>query len=244
MEVRVEESSGVFKFVSIGELAETTTQMIALNLQSRTTLHGRPQSTRRSGLERMEQIILQQARDYLAEVREGFVITARTAQATDQAELKFLIERVLLDWNQLSRELGLEETSESANEGAQTAEDRPAVEVERVRQQMLAYSMAAIALGYLPRLPAEHVTFPYSYSTPPTYADIPTPDSAGEMLWRIEELEQMVWQLMSRDLQGLVERKYGALRRTYGFFETSALLANHEAERFGMKKKQRTLAFL
>jgi hypothetical protein len=244
LEVGVEESSGVFKFVSIGELAETTTQMIALNLQSRTNLHGRPQETRRNGLERMEQIILQQARDYLAEVREGFVLTARTAQAADQAELQFLIQRVLLDWNQLSRELGLEESDEPTKGGAQAGADNPSGEVERVRQQLLAYSMAAVALGYLPRLPTEHVTFPYNYGTPPSYADIPTPDSAGEMLWRIEELEQMVWQLMSRDLQGLVERKYGALRRTYGFFESSALLANREAERFGMKKKNRPLAFL
>jgi hypothetical protein len=143
-----------------------------------------------------------------------------------------------LDWNQLSQELGLEDKADD-----QAAHGDSPPELERVRQQLLAYSMAAIALGYLPRLPAEHITFPYSYSNPPTYSDIPAPDNAGETLWRIEELEQMIWQLMGGNLQALVERHYGALRRTYGFFETSALLANREAERFGIKSNQRPLSF-
>lgn len=233
----MDESSGVFKFVSVGELAETTTQMLALSLQYKTTLGGRTPSPQRSGLERMEQLILQQARDYLAEVREGFVLTTRTVQVTDRAELQFMLERVLLDWAQLSQELGLD-----SDEPAQPTTQDQTKEIERVRQQLLAYGMAAVALGHLPRLPSDQVTFPYSYSNPPTYADIPSPDSAGEMLWRIEELEGMIWQLMSKNLQELVERRYGALRRTYGFFESSALLANREAERFGIKKKARPLA--
>jgi hypothetical protein len=234
MEVLVQDGSGVFKFVSIGEVAETMTQMLALNLQSRTNLGGRTPLTGRSGLERMEQIILQQARDYLAEVREGFTLSVRSTQVAGQAELRYLLERVLLDWTQLSRELGLEEDAANA-----TSQE---VTLEGVRQQVLAYSMAAVALGYLPHVPADQITFPYSYSNPPTYSDIPKPDSAGEILWRIEELEGMIWQLMAGDLQALVERRYGALRRTYGFFETSALLANREAERFGIKKNQKRLA--
>jgi hypothetical protein len=235
-EVLVDESSGVYKFVSIGELAETTTQLLALGLQSKTNLGGRAPTRQRNGLEQMEQLILQQARDYLAEVREGFVLSARSTKVASRAELQFLLERVLLNWTELSRELGLAEDEESSTPANQS------IELEPIRQQLLAYSMAAVALGYLPRLPAEHITFPYSYSNPPTYSDIPAPDNAGEMLWRIEELEQMIWQLMSSDMQALVERRYGALRRTYGFFETSALLANREAERFGIKKKQRRLS--
>jgi hypothetical protein len=235
----VDEQSGVYKFASIGELAETTTQMLALGLQYKTRLGGRTPNARQTGLERMEQIVLQQARDYLAEVREGFVLSVRTKRVASEAELRFLLERVLLDWKALSDELGL---AHEAPEPEQT-EDAPR-KLEQVRQQLLAYSMAAVALGYLPHLPAEQITFPYSYSNPPTYSDIPSPDSAGQMLWRIEELEQMLWQLMAGDLQGLVERRYGALRRTYGFFETSALLANQEAERFGIKKRQKQLALL
>jgi hypothetical protein len=235
-EVDMDERLGVYKFVSIGELAETTTQMLALGLQSKTTLGGRTPTVQRSGLERMEQVILQQARDYLSEVREGFVLSVRSAQVVGQAELKFLLERVLLDWGALQRELGLQTDAAES-----TADHDPIQELERVRQQVLAYSMAAVALGYLPHLPSDQITFPYSYSHPPTYSDIPKPDSAGEMLWRIEEVEQMLWQLMSGDLQSLLEHRYGALRRTYGFFETSALLANQEAERFGIKKKAQRL---
>jgi hypothetical protein len=48
------------------------------------------------------------------------------------------------------------------------------------------------------------------------------------MLSRIEELEQMVWRLMGGDMQGLLHQRYGALRRTYGFFESSAHLARRE----------------
>jgi hypothetical protein len=62
------------------------------------------------------------------------------------------------------------------------------------------------------------------------------------MLWRIEELEQMVQRLMSDDLHGLVQRRYGSLRRTYGFFEASAWLTHKESQRFGVKK--RTTSFL
>jgi hypothetical protein len=241
MEVLVNESSGVYQFVAIGELAETTTQMLALGLQSKTNLGRKTPTQPSAGLERIEQLILQQARDYLATVREGFVLSVRATQVTSQSELHFLLTRVLLDWTQLSRELGLEEqTSDKTDPAAGT----PTISLERVRQQVLAFGMAATALGYLPRMPAEQITFPYSYSNPPTYADIPTPDTPGEMLWRIEEIEQMIWQLMSSHLQDLVERRYGSLRRTYGFFESSALLANREAERFGVKKAQRPLSLL
>lgn len=234
----MDERAGVYQFVSIGELAETTTQLLSLGLQYKTRLGGRTRVSTQSGLEQMEQLILQQARDYLAEVREGFVLSVKSSQVADRAELHFLIERVLLDWAALSKELGLASERDERDDVREAAPN-----LERVRQQLLAYSMAVVALGHLPNLPSEQITFPYSYSNPPTYSDIPKPDSAGEVLWRIEELEQMVWQLMSGDLQTLVERRYGALRRTYGFFETSALLASREAERFGVKKRQKPLAF-
>lgn len=237
----MDESSGVYQFVAIGEMAETTTQMLALGLQAKTNLNRKTPMQASVKLERIEQLILQQARDYLATVREGFVLSVRTMQVTSQSELHFLLTRVLLDWTQLSRELGLEE---QPGDSADPTAAKPAITLERVRQQVLAFGMAATALGYLPRMPADQITFPYSYSTPPTYADIPTPDTPGEMLWRIEELEQMIWQLMSRHLQDLVENRYGSLRRTYGFFESSALLANREAERFGLKKGQRGLSLL
>lgn len=229
----MEQSSSMYKFASIGEMAETTTQLLALNLQYKASLGTR--RSRATGLERVEQVVLQQARDYLADVREGFVLSVRTAQVTKRSEIQFLLDRVLMDWTQLSRELGLsdeEGNAPSIEQGGQP----PAI--ERLREQLLAFSMAAIAFGQLPRLSADQITFPYSYSNPPTYSDIPAPDSPGETLVRIEELEQMIWQVMASDLQELLTHRYGALRRTYGFFEVSACLARKESERFGIKRRK------
>jgi hypothetical protein len=158
--------------------------------------------------------------------------------------MRYLLERVISDWSQLSRELGLDEGSaESETTQATPAGATPMpTAVERVRHQLLAFGMAVVALGQLPRLPSKQVTFPHSYSNPPTYSDIPVPSTPGEMLWRIEELEQMVRRLMSDNLYHLVQRRYGSLRRTYGFFEASAWLTHKETARFGVKK--RTTSFL
>ena len=233
------EASGVYKFASVGELAETVTQLLALGLHDSTELGRTPGRRTKRGLEKIEQLILQQARDYLAEVREGFVLSVRTAQLDQKAELRFLLERVLVDWGAFSRELGFD-----ATQAHDSKQDDAATRVELVRQQLLAFGMAAIALGQLPKLPAEQVTFPYSYTDPPTYCDIPTPSTPGAMLSRIEELEQMIWQLMSGDVQHLLNRRYGALRRTYGFFEVSAHLARREMDRFGMKRPSPQLTLL
>jgi hypothetical protein len=61
------------------------------------------------------------------------------------------------------------------------------------------------------------------------------------MLWRIEELEQTVWRLMSDDVREVVQRRYGPLRRTYGFFEASAWLSRKEAGRFGAQPRKSSL---
>ncbi|MCB0062368.1 MAG: hypothetical protein KDE19_09640, partial [Caldilineaceae bacterium] len=92
--------------------------------------------------------------------------------------------------------------------------------------------------------PSEMITFPHSYSDPATYHDIPTPDTPGEMLSRIEELEETVWRLMTVDLQQLLNQRYGALRRTYGFFEASAHLARKETQRFGIRPKRSQISLL
>ncbi len=133
----------------------------------------------------------------------------------------------------LSQELGLQAEPAAAGPRGQTSEEQ---RLERLRHQLLAFGMAATALGSLPRTPPEEVTFPYSYGKPPTYCDIPAPATPAAMLQRIEELETMLWKLMATDLQELVNHAYGPLRRTYGFFEVSARLANQEARRFGVKK--------
>ncbi|MEZ4622069.1 MAG: hypothetical protein R2867_42085 [Caldilineaceae bacterium] len=245
----MDETAGVYKFVSVGELSETVTQMLALGIQYRTTVGGSLEEQQKSGLEQIEHLILQQARDYLSDVREGFALTVRTQQLSDKRELQFLLDRMLINWHDIWDELGLADVPNDAPLGQQGVPSNSnnadqADKLTRVHQQLLAFGMAAVALGHLPRMPAETITFPHSYSKPATYADIPTPDSPGKLLSRIDELEQMIWRLMEGNLQYLVNRQYGALRRTYGFFEASAHLASREAERFGVKRKQPQLSFL
>jgi hypothetical protein len=164
-----------------------------------------------------------------------------------------LLDRVIFDWAGLSEELGLDddlkslwgepdEQNRAVDDGASSASPSappaPPIELSQLRSQLVAFGMAAAAFGSLPATPAEQITFPFSFSTPPTYADIPAPTTPGEMLHRIEEIETMLWQLMSSDLQQVLNRRYGALRRTYGFFEVSAQMARRESERFGVKQPQ------
>lgn len=238
------EGAGLYDFVGFGELAETTTQLLSLNLHH-TAQNG---NERRNEMGGVEQMVLRQASDYLHKVREGFVLSVRAGQVRDRSEARYLLDRVISDWSQLSRELGFaEEEAEEKREaslGAVKSVDEAPVEVERVRHQLLAFGMAVVALGQLPRLPSKEITFPHSYSNPPTYSDIPVPSSPGEMLWRIEELEQMVRRLMSDNLNNLVQRRYGSLRRTYGFFEASAWLSHKETARFGVKKGSSSLLVL
>ncbi|NJN83940.1 MAG: hypothetical protein HC802_17775 [Caldilineaceae bacterium] len=232
----MQEKSVLFEFVGIGELAETTTHLLSLNLkQSAHVQRDEPKS-----LDQVEQIVLQQARDYLNTVREGFVLSVRSSQLSDRLELRFLLNRVLTDWKSLSQELGFEENESQPGEAGA---DDPA-EVKKIRHQLLAFGMAVVALGYLPRLPSKEITFPHSYGNPPTYADIPVPQSPGEMLWRIEEIEQTIWQVMANHPHEMVQRHYGQLRRTYGFFEASASLSRQESKRFGVKKRHTTLGLL
>ncbi len=116
------EASGVYKFAGVGELAETVTQLLALGLQYETELGRTPGRRSKSGLEKIEQLILQQARDYLAEVREGFVLSVRTSQLGQHGELQFLLDRVLVDWGALSSELGLATDGNAAESNGPTGQ--------------------------------------------------------------------------------------------------------------------------
>jgi hypothetical protein len=230
----MDDHAGMVDFVGIGELAETTTNLMALCMQHSSVAP----STRKASVSQVEQWVLQQAREHLRTVREGFMLSVRTSQTSHYRELRYLLDRVMLDWGELSEALGLDK-----GDGGQTDDPDCSQKLELVRSQVLAFGMAVVALGYLPRLPAKAITFPHSYSKPPTYSDIPVPNSAGEMLWRIEELEQTIWRMMEGAMPALVQHAYGPLRRTYGFFEASALLSLQESERFGMKKQQTKLSW-
>lgn len=234
----MDDSANLYEFVRIGEVAETTTHLLSLSLQYKAAIGEK--SSKRCTIDPVEQMVLQQARDYLSTVKEGFTLSVRTNQTTSAAELRFLIDRVMLDWSALSAELGFDDDPSSTNQTDFPSSEQ--LRLESLQTQLLAYGMASVALGHLPRLTAEQITFPYSHSQPPTYADIPTPTTAGEMLWRIEELEQTVWRIMAGELQEVANHRYGSLRRTYGFFETSAILASRQSERFGVKKRTKQIA--
>ena len=231
------DQASLYEFVGIGELAETTTRLLALSLHQ--TAHS---GGEQHDMGQVEQLVLQQARDYVRKVREGFMLSVRSGQGLPRTELRYLLDRVLSDWSQLSQELGLEDLV--GDEADAPSDPEMALKVERVRHQLLAFGMAVVALGALPRLPAKQITFPHAYGKPPTYSDIPVPHTPGELLHRIEEMEQMVWRLMSDDLGALVQRRYGPLRRTYGFFEASAWLTRKETSRFGVKSRGASFGLL
>ena len=235
---RMHDSASLHEFARIGEVAETTTQLLSLGLQHHTAFAGKQREKPRK-IDPVEQIVLQQARDLMAQVREGFVLSVRSTQAPSKAELRFLLERVLHDWGALSEELGIPAGAAESGSGDLGREGQ---RLERLRHQLLAFGMAATALGSLPRTPSEEITFPYSFGKPPTYCDIPAPATPAAMLQRIEELETMLWKLMASDLQELLNHSYGPLRRTYGFFEVSARLANQEARHFGIKRTRTTMS--
>jgi len=213
--------AGFYDFVAIGEVADTTRHFLCLNLEGDIRRRGQ-------AVDQVAQLILQQAQDYLGRVREGFVLSVRARDVSSRAELGYLLRRVLYDWDALQAELGLADAAPAASD-----ESGEAPAVQRVHDQLLAFGMAVVALGALPRLPAEEVTFPRSYRKGASYADIPVPASPGELLQRIDELEEIVWQVGYTDPDELVRRRYDPLRRTYGFFESSAWLARNEGRHFG-----------
>ena len=89
-----------------------------------------------------------------------------------------------------------------------------------VAQTRINYPQATMALGALPNLPLEVITYPQPR---PSYADISIPTTAGQMLERIEEIEQVIYQA---GIVPLDQIAFAAVRRTYAFFEASAWLVD------------------
>lgn len=151
--------------------------------------------------------------DHLSQVREGFVLTLRVGPATfpsisvnSRAELNALVQHILIDWTWME-ELGLSWAA--------------GTELETLGNQVISYAHARIALGVVPRLPREAITFPQAGQS---YADVPVPRSAGELLSRIEELEGIIYKANVKAVQELPR---SSLRRTYAFFEASNWLVEH-----------------
>jgi hypothetical protein len=143
---------------------------------------------------------------HLGDVREGFILSQRTSSQLSATELRALVQHVLLDWDWLQA-LNLVFT--------------PADQVESLKQQLVFYNHALVALAALPHLPASAVTFPQMR---PTYADVAAPGLPSEMLARIEEIERVIYQTEAMPAK---TPAYDPFRRTYAFFEASAWLANN-----------------
>lgn len=143
---------------------------------------------------------------HIEHVREGFKITLRTTSVRDLSELRDLIRETLMSWEWLE-EIGIEL--------------QPDDEIHYPMEQTLAFAHSYVTLGVLPRLPDWVVTYPGDRAT---YADIPVPRTPGEILARIDELEKVLSQATARPKR---EADPEPLRRTYGFFETSAWLVSH-----------------
>ncbi len=149
--------------------------------------------------------------DHLADVHEGFRLGLRACDVETLDEMRYLVERVLVDWRWL--------------ESLQWQAIRPS-EIDLPRRQLMAFAHAHLSLAMLPRLPKSQVTFPRAR---PSYADIPVPTSGAEIVSRLEELERVIYRILG----GARDRvEHDSLRRTYGFFESSAWLVTNHRHKF------------
>jgi hypothetical protein len=156
------------------------------------------------------------ARMQLGDAREGFVISLRAADVANTTELRKLVNAVLLDWGHAEALFGFDVM--------------PDDKIEMPRMQLIAFAHSYATFGLMPTLPPDEVTFPQQRRT---YADIHAPRTPGEVLERIEELERVVTEA---ELEPLDHIDHNRLRRTYGFFETSAWLVAHHAAQFASKR--------
>ena len=193
------------QFMEVKEVADTTREALARAIVQE-LLH----QARKRNLKGWREAL-----DYLAEVREGFVLSMRSERVRDPRELMYLVNRLLMDWDWL-RDLGIEMA---------LPED-----IERVGRQLVAFTMAAVAFAFAPQLPPEAVTFPLRDFFPqPTYSDIPVPRTPAELWERIEEVERVVYAV---GIQPLASLPTPRLRRTYAFFEANAWIAEQQVARF------------
>jgi hypothetical protein len=144
--------------------------------------------------------------NHLEGVREGFILSQRLTPHLSLAELRGLVEDILLDWKWV-QELNLTLA--------------PTQEVTTLGEQLVVYNHALVALSILPRLPANAITFPQRR---PSYRDVTPPAVPNETLARIEEIERIIYQTEIGPLKNVA---YGPFRRTYAFFEASNWLVDN-----------------
>jgi hypothetical protein len=198
-------------FMNLEETRQTLRRLTVLALEANRALYdGLQTPDAQPSPERSR--IFNRILDELKPIREGFMLAIKTSDFKLVSELHDIINH-LMDWAWLE-ELGLSWTSYDAH-------------IERLGGQVVLYNHAVVALGVLPRLPQNIITYPYG-----AYRDIPVPSTPGETLTRLQELEDTIWKA-SHEPMSTVSR--GAMRRTYGFFEATVwLVSNHFGGNFGI----------
>jgi len=142
---------------------------------------------------------------HIEDVREGFILSQRASATVSPSELQAIVRHILMDWQWL-QDMNITLT--------------PSPRLETLGPQLVSYNHALAALAFLPRLPAEAITFPQPN---PTYGDVSVPTLPGELLARIEEIERMIYRA---EVGPVKNTAYAPFRRTYAFFEASDWLVN------------------
>lgn len=152
--------------------------------------------------------LAREALNHVEAMLEGLVLLARTGQFSPE-ELRSLVQRAGIV---APARPGSAEARAAAEEAAH---ERPGLRAVDGRS-MLAAGHARVVFSVIPSLPSDAISWPMHR----TYADIPVPHSAGELLLRAEELGRVVWRVATGD-----ERRDEPLRRTLAFYDAGSRLS-------------------
>lgn len=148
---------------------------------------------------------------HIEDVEAGFRVRLRATE-TNLEDLRTLV---------LQSGLGLPEPRDTAEARAaliEAMQARAGAGGERTlaaspSRGLAALEHARLVFALMPSTPSPAVRYPAGRRT---YADIPAPRSAVELVGRIEELERRLWQVAAGRIPGPAEASY---RRVYGFFD-------------------------
>jgi hypothetical protein len=153
--------------------------------------------------------LAREALNHVEAMLEGLVLLARTGQFSTE-ELRSLVQRAGIV------EPARPGSPEARAAAAEAAHERPVLRAVDGRS-MLAAGHARVVFSVIPSLPSDAISWPMQRRT---YADIPVPHSAGELLLRAEELARVVWRVATGD-----ERRDEPLRRTLAFYDAGSRLS-------------------
>ena len=165
---------------------------------------------------------------HLESVQRGFRGWLR-ADAAGRAELRYLIGQagaIRVAGSSLDCLSPVDRAAADAEAAAEarTGQRGPDQARDRLREpeawHLAALDHARLVLALLPRLPDRSVRYAAGRRT---YADIPAPRGPAELAERIDELERELWRTATGRAR---PRPDGSFRRTYGFFDASAHLAD------------------